>query len=89
VWQIAFLIIGTDPIRFRPMMVATILEKLVYVATMVTLYLDGSLQASQAAVAVPDFILAMLFVAAFVRTAEAKQRPALSDRPYNSFATCS
>src|SRR5581483_2072394 len=27
VWQVAFLIISTDPVRFRPMMIAAMLEK--------------------------------------------------------------
>jgi hypothetical protein len=30
VWQIAFLIISTDPVRFRPLMIAAILEKVAY-----------------------------------------------------------
>src|SRR5258708_13313925 len=30
VWQIAFLIIARDPVRFRPLMIPAILEKLVY-----------------------------------------------------------
>ncbi len=70
VWQIAFLIIATNPARYRLMMIAAILEKLVYVATLGTLYLNGHLQVAQAAVAAPDFALAMLFVAAFIRTPE-------------------
>jgi hypothetical protein len=70
VWQIAFLIIATDPARYRPIMIAAILEKLVYVATLGTLYLRGELQIGQAAVAVPDLLLAVLFIAAFIRTPE-------------------
>jgi hypothetical protein len=70
VWQIAFLIIATDPPRHRPIMLAAILEKLVYVATMGTLYMNGHLKVGQFAVAGPDFVLAMLFVAAFIRTPE-------------------
>jgi hypothetical protein len=70
VWQIAFLIIATDPARYRPIMIAAILEKLVYVATLGTLYLRGELQIGQAAVAVPDLLLAVLFIVAFIRTPE-------------------
>src|SRR5215831_14803029 len=32
-WQAAFLIIGSDPRRFRPMMIAAMLEKFSYVLT--------------------------------------------------------
>ena len=70
VWQIAFLIIATNPVRYRPIMLAAILEKLVYVTTMVTLYLRAQLQFGQFAVAGPDFVLATLFIAAFIRTPE-------------------
>jgi hypothetical protein len=70
VWQLAFLIVAADPIRYRPLMVAAILEKAVYVATMGILYLKGQLSAGQAAVAAPDFVLGILFVAAFLSTPE-------------------
>ena len=70
VWQIAFLIIATNPSRHRPIMLAAILEKAVYVGTMVILYQNGQLQFGQFAVAVPDCVLGTLFVAAFVKTPE-------------------
>ena len=70
VWQAAFLIIATNPIRLRPVMIAAILEKLVYVATLAVLYLKGQLPLGQFAVTIPDFTLAVLFVAAFVKTPE-------------------
>jgi hypothetical protein len=70
VWQLAFLIIATNPVRYRPIMLAAILEKLVYVATMVALYLQGQLQVGQVAGVGPDFILALLFITAFIKTPE-------------------
>jgi hypothetical protein len=68
VWQIAFLIIARDPARFRPMMVPAILEKFVYIASMLVLFGLGELQAGQVAVTAPDFVLGVLFVAAFAKT---------------------
>jgi hypothetical protein len=48
-WQIAFLIIATDPVRYRLIMVAAMLEKGLYIASMLTLAtLDFSLRASRA-----------------------------------------
>ena len=70
VWQIAFLVIASNPVRYRPIMIAAILEKFVYVATMVALYLGGQLQLAQFAVAIPDFVLGVLFVVSFVKTPE-------------------
>lgn len=67
-WQLLFLIIATDPVRFRPAMIAAVAEKLVYVVTLAALYARGTIQAGQAAVGAPDLILGLLFVAAFVKT---------------------
>jgi hypothetical protein len=67
-WQVAFLLIARDPVRFRPLMIAAMLEKFGYVATLSVLYARGGLQPAQFAVAIPDFVLGLLFVAAFRRT---------------------
>ncbi len=67
-WQVAFLVIARDPARFRPLMVAAMLEKFGYVASLAALYASGRLQLAQAAPGAPDLVLGLLFVAAFVRT---------------------
>ena len=41
-WQVAFLIIGRDPDRYRPLTLAAILEKLAYgLAAVVSLFVGG------------------------------------------------
>jgi hypothetical protein len=68
-WQIAFLVIARNPVRYRTIMLAGILEKTLYVTTMVALCVHGQLQPGQAAVViVPDGTLGVLFIAAFFRT---------------------
>jgi hypothetical protein len=67
-WQVAFLLIATDPMRFRPIMIAAILEKFGYLATLSTLYIQGRVQFGQLAVVSPDAILGILFIAAFIKT---------------------
>jgi hypothetical protein len=67
-WQVAFLLIAMDPVRFRPMMLAAMMEKFGYVATLGILYAQGTLQVGQVGVAMPDLILGILFVAAFLKT---------------------
>ena len=67
-WQIAFLIIGRDPARFRPLMIAAILEKLGYVGILAVLWARGTIGGVDAQAAVPDGILGLLFVVAFIRT---------------------
>ena len=68
VWQIAFLIVSTDPARYRPLMIAAVLEKFSYMATMTTLLAMGRIQFGQFAVVSPDAILCVLFLVSFLKT---------------------
>jgi hypothetical protein len=67
-WQVAFLIIARDPVRFRPLMIPSILEKLGYVATVAVLYARGRIFPEDASAAAPDLLLGVLFIVAFART---------------------
>ena len=72
VWQIAFLIIGSDPIRFRPLMIPSFLEKFGYVITLLVLYAQGRVSAVDLQAAVPDSLLGILFLVAFAKTRRSK-----------------
>ena len=39
-WQIAFIFIANDPLRLRPMMIPSILEKLTFAIAIIVLYLQ-------------------------------------------------
>jgi hypothetical protein len=67
-WQFAFLIIATSPVRFRPFMIAAMIEKFGYVSTLAVLYAQGRISSIDAQAAVPDGLLGVLFLAAFIRT---------------------
>ncbi len=67
-WQIAFLVIGSNPTRFRALMIPAVLEKCGYVATLAVLYGQGHIAAADAAAAVPDGLLGLLFMLAFMKT---------------------
>ena len=67
-WQVAFLLISRDPVRFRPLMPAAMIEKFAYVIALAVLHSQGQIQFGQAAAGIPDFVLGTLFVAAFVTT---------------------
>ena len=67
-WQIAFLIIGSNPARFRMLMIPAILEKLGYVVLLTVLYHQARVTWADAQAAVPDFALAILMMLAFVKT---------------------
>ena len=70
-WQIAFLVIGSNPARFRPLMILAMIEKFGYVATLIVFYATGRIGSQDAQPVVPDFLLGVLFVAAFIRTRNA------------------
>jgi hypothetical protein len=68
-WQVAFLVIASNPVRYRAFMLTAIREKFLYVGTIVMLATQGQLQTVQAAaIVVPDGLLGLLFVGAFFRT---------------------
>lgn len=69
-WQITFLIIASDPVRFRLIMIPSILEKLGYTGAIIVLYLQGRVAQSNLIFAGVDVLLCGLFVMAFVKTAD-------------------
>ena len=73
-WQVAFLVIGSNPARFRPMMIPSMLEKFGYVLTLAVLYARGRVSSTDAQAIVPDLILGVLFVVAFAKTRHALHR---------------
>ena len=69
-WQIAFLVIAWDPLRLRPMMIPSIVEKFSYGITVTTLVTQGRMHGSDLMFAATDTLLGVLFVMAYVRTRE-------------------
>ena len=67
-WQVGFLVIGSSPARYRPLMIPAILEKLGFVATVAVLYGQARIPVMDATAAVPDLLLAVLFIVAFAKT---------------------
>ena len=67
-WQIAFLIIGSDPRRFRPLMPAAMVEKFSFVLAIGVLYALGRVYPIMVGAASCDLILGVLFVIAYWKT---------------------
>ena len=67
-WQLAFLVIASDPIRYRMLMLPAMVEKFLYVATLVVLFQRGSMSAAQLGPNGLDLLWGVLFVIAFVKT---------------------
>lgn len=70
-WQIAFLVIASNPSRFRLMMLPAVVEKLSYVIAILFLYSQQRVPALIMGTAAIDLILGILFVLAFLRTPKA------------------
>ena len=70
-WQVVFLLIARGPARFRVMIVPSILEKFSYVIANLVLFANQRMSASQALPSTTDLVLALLFIAAFLKTTSA------------------
>ena len=68
-WQFVFLLIGTNPARFRLIMLPAVLEKLIWLCTLVYFHLQGQLTAKEltANIAIHG-TLGVLFAIAYART---------------------
>ena len=67
-WQILFLIISNDPLRYRVMMIPAVLEKAVFITPVIILFLQGRIAPITLAPAGLDLVLGTLFVIAFLKT---------------------
>src|SRR5690349_3669391 len=67
-WQIAFLIVGRDPERYRPLMLPAIVEKIGYGGATVVLVLLGRTAPGLLPTAIIDLVLAALFAESYRRT---------------------
>jgi hypothetical protein len=68
VFQIVFVVIARDPVRLRPMMIPSVLEKFGYGATLLVLYLQKRLHLQDLALGGVDVVFGVLFLIAFFRT---------------------
>jgi hypothetical protein len=69
-WQLTYLLISTDPLRFRPVMLMGALAKGDFLITVGILYAQGRAPGMVAALASVDGLFAVLFIAAWLRTRE-------------------
>jgi hypothetical protein len=79
-WQFAFLVIGSDPARFRLMMMPSVVEKLAFFLSMSVLFVQGRATVTDMMVVAPDFLLGVLFTIAFVKTSASPDLAARQSR---------
>ena len=72
-WQVAFLIIARDPVRFRPLMPAAMIEKVLFPAAILALYFQARVSANSLGPALLDTLWLMLFAVAWAKTGSAEK----------------
>ena len=81
-WQILFLIVASDPARYRGVMPAGVIEKFAFALAVYALLGKQREGASMAVAASIDLLLGTLFLVAFVKTSPAEPSPQLPwERP--------
>jgi hypothetical protein len=68
-WQLLFLVISRNPVRYRGAMLPAIFEKLSFFVAIIVLYVQGRVAPIMLAPISVDFVLALLFFASYRKTA--------------------
>lgn len=66
-WQVLFLIVSNDPLRYRQMIIPAVLEKAGFGIAAVVLYLQHRVSPVLLGPAVIDLLFGLLFILAYVR----------------------
>ena len=72
-FHVLYLILAGDPVRYRPMMIPSILGKFIYGIALVVLFAQHRIPLAVLAVGSIDWIFVFLFTAAYAATASADQ----------------
>jgi hypothetical protein len=67
-WQVLFLLLSRDPVRYRPLMPAAMLEKFAYVIAIAVLFSLHRVSTFVFAFTATDLTLGALFVIAYLKT---------------------
>jgi hypothetical protein len=71
-WQLLFLMIARNPTRYRPLMLAAVLEKLAYGVPAIALFMQQRVKPMTLTFGCLDLVLGALFVLAFFVTPRAE-----------------
>jgi len=67
-WQLVFLVIARNPVRYRPLMLVSVLEKLAYGVPGIVLFTQQRVKTMTLTFGCVDLVLGALFVVAFLVT---------------------
>ncbi|HKV82796.1 MAG TPA: hypothetical protein VJP02_31905 [Candidatus Sulfotelmatobacter sp.] len=69
-WQFAFMVIASDPVRFRAMMIPSVFEKFSFAVGQIVLYAQHRLHPTDLFLGVIDGLFGVMFLFAFFRTSD-------------------
>ena len=69
-WQLAFIVMSRNPVRYRPLMPVAVVEKASFFIPVVLLYLQHRVSSFMLGAASIDGLLGVLFIIAWLRTAK-------------------
>ena len=67
-WQLLFLLLSTDPVRYRLMMIPSMFEKVVFVVPVLILYSQQRVSGTIVAVSMVDLVFGVMFVISYFKT---------------------
>ncbi len=70
-WQLAFLRMASDPVRYRPITLPAMVEKFSFVIAIAALYSNGRIDPRMLVAGGGDLVLGILFIVAYRKTAGA------------------
>jgi len=73
-WQLAFLLIAQDPLRYRPLMIPAIAEKMLAAFAVIWLFMSHRVNTITLAPFMVDLFLGVLFIISYVKTTQNQDR---------------
>lgn len=73
-WQLAFLLIARDPLRYRPLMIPAILEKILPAGAVIWLFMISRLSVATLAPFLVDLVIGGLFVVSYFKVSRYSAR---------------
>jgi len=67
-WQLLFLVLSADPVRYRPMILPSVVEKATYGIAVAVLFAQGRIAPGLVFFGGVDLLLGILFIAAYFKT---------------------
>ena len=79
-FQLVFLVISRDPVRYRMLMIPSMIEKFPFVIAIVWLYAEGRTDSTMLAASMLDLVWGILFVVSYMVTSPARRPPSAPEQ---------